>query len=125
MAEGLFGSPGLLALTAGAQVLAARERAIAQNLANVDTPGYRAVDVDFASAFRQVLAADAAGGTATAAVPLVAAPGAMRLDGNGVDVDQQMAAIAETSMRYAAVTEDLHLQLGLLRTAVSEGGASS
>jgi flagellar basal-body rod protein FlgB len=127
MAGGLMSAPGIQALMAAVEVLTARQRAIAQNVANVDTPGYQAVDVNFPAAMQRALAEQgAAGGPGVAdpaSMPLQAAPGVMRVDGNGVDLDKQMVEIAETSTWYAAAAQDLQLQLQLLKTAVSDGGA--
>ena len=124
---GLFSAPGIQALMANVAVLTARQRAIAQNVANVDTPGYQAIDVNFPAAMSQALAEQAApggGGIANpATLPVVADPGVMQVDGNGVNVDQQMAEIAKTNSLYAATSEDLMLQLQLVKLAVSDGGA--
>jgi flagellar basal-body rod protein FlgB len=127
MAGGLMSAPGIQALMAAVEVLTARQRAMAQNVANVDTPGYQAVDVNFPAAMQRALAEQVAvGGPGVAdpaSMPLQAAPGVMRVDGNGVDLDKQMVEIAETSTWYAAAVQDLQLQLQLLKTAVSDGGA--
>jgi flagellar basal-body rod protein FlgB len=124
---GLMAAPGIQALLASVEVLTARQQAIAQNVANVDTPGYQAVDVNFPAAMQKALAEQAApGGTgiaAPAAMPLQSAPGVMRIDGNGVDVDRQMVEIAQTSTWFAAASQDLQLQLQLLKMATSDGGA--
>jgi flagellar basal-body rod protein FlgB len=127
VAGGLMSAPGMQALLANVEVLQARQRAISQNVANVDTPGYQAIDVNFPAAMAQALAEQAApGGTgiaSPASMPLVGDPGVMRVDGNGVDVDKQMVEIAQTNAWYAATSQDLQLQLQLLKTAVSDGGA--
>jgi len=122
-----MGAPGMQALMASVEVLTARQRAIAQNVANVDTPGYQAVDVNFPAAMAQALAQQTAPGSLgvanPASMPLIGNPGVMRVDGNGVDVDKQMVEIAQTSTWYAAASQDLQLQMQLLKTAASDGGA--
>lgn len=127
MANGLLGAPGVQSLMASLQVLAARQRALAQDVANVDTPGYRAVDVNFPAAMARALSEqNAAGGTGLvdlASLPTAVAPGMMRVDGNGVDVDKSMVDIAQTSTWYSAVSQDLQQQLAMMRTVVSDGGA--
>ncbi len=124
---GLFSAPGLQALMANVEVLTARQRAIAQNVANVDTPGYQAVDVNFPLAMSRALAEQAApqgtGIANPASMPLVANPGVMQVDGNGVNVDKQMIEIAQTQTWYAATEQDLQLQLQVVKLAVSDGGA--
>ena len=124
---GLFSSPGLQYLMANVQVLTARERAISQNVANVDTPGYQAIDVNFPLAMARAMAEQAApGGTGIASpatMPLVGNPGVMQVDGNGVNLDKQMVQLAKTNTWYAASSEDLMLQMKVLKLAVTDGGA--
>ena len=124
---GLFSSPGLQYLMANVQVLTARERAISQNVANVDTPGYQAINVNFPLAMAQALAEQAApGGTGIAnpaTMPLVGNPGVMQVDGNGVNLDKQMVQLAKTNTWYAASSEDLMLQMKVLKLALTDGGA--
>jgi flagellar basal-body rod protein FlgB len=124
---GLMSAPGVQALMANVEVLTARQRALAQNVANVDTPGYQAVDVNFPLAMSRALAEQSApGGTGVASpagMPLVGNPGVMQVDGNGVDVDKQMIEIAKTQTWYAATNQDLQLQLRILTLAAGDGGA--
>ncbi len=105
---------------------------VASNLANVDTPGYRAMQV----VFRDVLR-DAQGGLGPlrtdpahlgAAHPdgkgkLVEAPVTrIRMDGNTVDVDGEMTRFATLQGRYNATAEMLKKRFGLLEYAVTTGG---
>ena len=92
---------------------AERQRLIASNIANADTPGYQARDFDFAQALRQ-----ATGGTATPgqgiadsvmaatrggrAAPALryATPSQTGLDNNSVDMNRERGAFAENAIRY-------------------------
>ena len=96
-----------------------RQRLLAGNIANADTPGYVARDIDFASALR-----DATGSAATSTPALqalrtslgslggqggiaeaqlrYAAPSQTNLDGNSVDMDRERAAFADNSVKYEA-----------------------
>jgi flagellar basal-body rod protein FlgB len=108
-------------LTAGfdfhAQALtlrAERQRLIAGNIANADTPGYQARDFDFASALRT--ATGAAGGIGEGIAQGVGAPAGggfsptlryavpaqTNLDDNSVDMDRERAAFAENAVKYEA-----------------------
>ena len=89
---------------------AERQRVIAGNLANADTPGYQARDFDFASALRDAtgsagaaagIAADvmARGGRAAPALRY-AVPSQTSLDGNTVDVDRERGAFADNAVKY-------------------------
>ncbi len=101
------------ALSLGAE----RQRLIASNIANADTPGYVARDMDFAQALRQATGATAAAGTVvTTNARHMALPAAARadaellystasqtnLDRNTVDMDRERASFAENALKYEA-----------------------
>lgn len=95
-----------------------RQEALSENLANVNTPGYRRKDVDFHSALQ---AAMPAGRDAVETVPVAeqvdnAAP--MRADGNSVDVDAESANLAENALEYQALSSILNARGDILRTAM-------
>jgi flagellar basal-body rod protein FlgB len=89
-----------------------RQRLIASNIANADTPGYVARDFNFASALREATSAQAsAGGGAAGSTALARREGAMlryampaqtSLDGNSVDMDRERAAFADNTVKYEA-----------------------
>lgn len=83
-----------------------RQRLIAGNIANADTPGYVARDFDFSRALRDATAGQAAasGGMARRGDALLryAAPSQTNLDRNTVDMDRERAAFADNSVKYEA-----------------------
>jgi flagellar basal-body rod protein FlgB len=97
---------------------AERQRVIASNIANADTPGYQAKDLDFSTALRAATnqlpgAAQMAttraghmalpgGATATEAALRYATPSQTNLDSNSVDMDRERASFAENSVKYEA-----------------------
>jgi flagellar basal-body rod protein FlgB len=86
---------------------AERQRLIASNIANADTPGYVARDFDFARALREASASQStqAGGATTArsnAVLRYSAPSQTNLDNNSVDMDRERAAFAENAVKFEA-----------------------
>ncbi|WP_126453737.1 flagellar basal body rod protein FlgB [Sulfuriflexus mobilis] len=97
------------------QLYARRSSVLASNLANADTPNYKARDIDFRSALNQAKG-DAGRVQATharhfgmggsggdmAAEPAYRTPLQPSLDGNTVDVQVEQAAFADNSMRYMA-----------------------
>lgn len=123
-----------------------RQQALATNIANADTPGYKAIDLDFASAMRAAIGATAGAGTAayvrTATTPAVTSPGhqtgnrsayaglstAYRplyripaqsaADGNSVDMDLERARFAENSVKYEAALKFLNGQIKTLMSAI-------
>ena len=105
---------------------AARQRATADNLANVDTPGYRPQQVAFEDELRGALQEPEAP-EATAAVARVqprsfsAPTGPLRRDGNAVDLENEMATLAESQLHYAALTRLLARKLTMLKSVATEG----
>ncbi len=95
---------------------AERQRLIASNIANADTPGYVARDMDFARALReatgQATAVSAnttqaghiplAGGARAEPQLLYTRPAQNNLDGNSVDMDRERAAFADNTVKYEA-----------------------
>lgn len=79
---------------------AERQRLIASNIANADTPGYVARDFDFAAALRAASAGQAR--SRADAVLRYTAPAQTNLDGNGVDMDRERAAFADNTVKYEA-----------------------
>lgn len=95
-----------------------RQRIIASNIANVDTPGYAARDLDFRQAMadatsggakpvptgashRQHLALESQLGTLGNASTLAyATPSQSSLDGNSVDMDRERSNFADNAIRY-------------------------
>lgn len=96
-----------------------RHSVLATNLANVETPGYRAQDVDFRNELRRAFQAAEVGGTAPVDPQVIDdADVAPRADGNTVDLDVQMAELSDNAGRYIALTRILSKRLGLLRSAI-------
>lgn len=96
-----------------------RHEVLASNLANVETPGYRAKELDFETALQDAFA----GGEGIEA-PLSerkvvqdrTAPA--RADGNTVDVDLQMAKLGANGGRYVALARILGHRIAMLRQAI-------
>ena len=99
------------------ELLARRQQVLAANIANADTPGYQARDIDFASALARVRAGTSDGADA----PLQwRQPDQPSLDGNTVDLDRERANFADNALRYEAGLSDVNAKIkGLL--AVIQG----
>jgi flagellar basal-body rod protein FlgB len=97
---------------------ALRQEAIASNIANVNTPGYRRQDVDFQSALQ------AAWGQGRDAVDRMAPAvgvdesAVVRQDGSSVDIDVEAAAQAKNGLQYEAVSQVLKTRVAILRSAI-------
>jgi flagellar basal-body rod protein FlgB len=101
-------------------VAALRHDVIAQNVANVNTPGYRSMDVNFEDALRERLAANEHAPMQGIRPEIVASPGGVdRNDGNNVDVDQEMARLQKNSLYYKAYLQILTNELAQTRSAIA------
>ncbi|WP_043765670.1 flagellar basal body rod protein FlgB [Algiphilus aromaticivorans] len=86
---------------------------IAGNLANADTPGYRARDIDFKAA----LEAAAAGQQRPAETVYRTVDAA--LDGNSVDASKEQAAFADAALRYEAALRFIDGRASSMMTAIT------
>jgi len=110
--------------TRALQLESRRTELLAANLANADTPGFKARDIDFKQALAAATnAADAAGGapgaTSLDTSTQFRVPMAPSLDGNTVDVQLEQAAFAENNVRYQATLTLLNGKLRSLMTAIT------
>lgn len=117
-------------------VMSRRQSLIASNIGNLDTPGYRTVDLDFQDALRDAMQTEEAGLPLRRTEPLHLGGGGsgpaetlaravhglpVRNDGNNVNLDREMLSLAETRGRYEAATAMLRLRIRQLRSAITEG----
>lgn len=94
-------------------LLSARQKLVAANIANADTPGYRTQDLDFQAEFRK--AAD--GAARPADVPGLPS----RNDGNNVSLDRESRLLAENALRFQMASSLLRSQIRAVRSAIEEG----
>ena len=131
------------ALEVALDVASARHQVIASNVANVNTPGFKAADVDFVSSLEQAMAGRAQStglrleGRATRAghlaisgpAPAAQSPivqtvddgASMKVDGNNVDIDLEMAKMAENATMYNTFAQLVSNKFSLLKYVISEG----
>ena len=113
-----------------------RQRLIASNIANVDTPGYVARDINFAQALREatgsgspaaVMRASQQGhigggggaGGYSASTLNFAAPSQTNLDRNSVDMDRERASFADNSVKYEATLRFINGSVRTMLSAIS------
>jgi flagellar basal-body rod protein FlgB len=106
--------------------LAARQRTIANNVANVDTPNFKASEVRFEDTLRAAIgrgtsAMAPSDSALQASVKRTTAMDATstRGDGNNVDIDREMEMLAEANLTYSALTQTLSSRIGILRSVIS------
>lgn len=113
-----------------------RNEAISQNIANVDTPGYKKKTVKFEEYLRNASDSSFVGRrTNPRHIPIGAANidtiepkvmedhsnTSMRLDGNNVDIENEMAAMAKNTIQYNALITRLNGEFSKIRSAINEG----
>ena len=103
-----------------------RQQLLSQNVANADTPGWRARDlrpfaallgkppITLAGTEGATLAAGGATDAAGAATP----PGEVAPDGNGVVLDKELLKVAETDTAHELTTSVVQAWIGMFRTAI-------
>ena len=106
-----------------------RQEALAGNIANVETPGYRRVDLDPAAVadFQSEMRAaaqngrfDATTGTGQAVRTLLdPAAQSPRADGNNVEIDQELLAMNRNTTEYGTLTEFASNSLKYLKMAIT------
>jgi flagellar basal-body rod protein FlgB len=120
---------------------AERQRLLASNIANADTPGYVARDMDFAATLRQATGGAAQAGLVAGAAPLAtthqghipvstlatagltstlryASPSQTNLDRNTVDMDRERANFADNAVKYEASLRFVNGSVGTMLNAI-------
>lgn len=95
-------------------LLSARQKLVASNIANVDTPGYKTKDIDFQFEFLSLT---------QGAGPNVVEPQGLvvKNDGNNVSMDREARLLAENALRFNLATNLMKSQLKLVNAAIQEG----
>jgi len=120
MIERLFRGASLSASEAMLQFAADRQKAIAANIANVDTAGYRAQDLSEADFKRQLDNLFSSKGKPVVIRSGPAADaGIVKPNGNNVDLEIEMAKMVRNSALHSAAAALLAQQFTLLREAVA------
>ena len=123
-------------LQRGLEAAWTRNTVIRNNIANVETPGFKASDVEFESLMAQSLRGTGFTGTRTHVkhIPIGSArpesvtariiprsDTTMRMDGNNVDIEAENVKLAQNSIYYNTLLEKINSDLRRLRTAIQEG----
>jgi flagellar basal-body rod protein FlgB len=95
-------------------VLSVRQRLVASNIANADTPGYQTKDLDFQAAFK-----DAADGILPQAHEVEGLK--IKNDGNNVNLDREARLLSETDLRFSVASQLVRGEIRSIRSAIDEG----
>jgi flagellar basal-body rod protein FlgB len=122
--------PLLSMLESYLKLTTSREQAIASNMANVDTPGYRTRDIDFQGELKKAMSGikgKSEDGTTTAAVnpAMYEVQGLMeRPDGNNVNLDREGLLMAQTQLQYQLGIQLVERHFHRTLSAINGGGQS-
>jgi flagellar basal-body rod protein FlgB len=95
-------------------LLSERQKLVASNIANADTPGYHTQDIDFRTAFENAEAGQSAA---------VIEPEGLtaKADGNNVNLDREARLLAENALRFSIASNFARSELSSIKTAIQEG----
>lgn len=105
---------GIGQLNQAMTIASLRHRVIANNLANVNTPNYKALEVSFEEELSQHV-----GNPAAAKPTVVESDSPERADGNTVDLDRELGALNRNSLLYQAAAQIMATKFAALRSAIS------
>lgn len=99
-------------------LLSSRQRVVASNIANADTPGYKTKDIDFQSELQSVM---------NGMGPSVSEVHGLRVknDGNNVSLDREARLLAENAMRFNMASNLVRSQLKTMKLAIDGGGSNA
>ncbi len=94
-------------------LLSARQKLVASNIANADTPGYKTQDIDFQSEFTNALSGQ----------PHALSVGGLQVknDGNNVNLDREARLLSENALRFSIASNLMHGQIQSIKSAIKEG----
>jgi flagellar basal-body rod protein FlgB len=125
MTDPIFNSSSMQLAQKFLDAAALRQNAIASNLANLETPGYRRVDVS--TTFESQLKASIEAGTLDPAAASAITPSieqdqlarSIRPDGNNVDVDKELLAMDKNTTNYNFLSDVVTHNIKQLKLAIS------
>lgn len=103
-----------------------RQEAISNNIANVNTPGYKRQDVAFEDSLQEAISNSCYRSTDEKVANLSKADlrirsytdssgFSYRLDGNNVDIDTENAALARNQLKYNALVDSINHEFSMIK----------
>jgi flagellar basal-body rod protein FlgB len=102
-------------LSTALSALAARQRVSANNIANIETPNFRAGQLSFEDSLRQAVSA---GDPAQAAVTLTQSTDPVGINGNNVNLDTETLTDQKTALQYQLLSGAMSSKFGLIDTVL-------
>lgn len=97
---------------------AQRQQVLASNIANADTPGYVAKELNFTQALRDATGMGAVGARSTSENMLYARPSQPSSDNNSVDMDRERASFADNALHYEATLRFINSHMRTMLSAI-------
>ena len=134
-----FEDAGMVRMERFMDLAVRRQKLISSNLSNVDTPGYKTVDIDFEQELQSQMAGSPGQGISMAVTDtrhLATASGAqgglpaqaqevegltLRNDLNNVNIDREMSELSTNAMKFSAVSQMIAGKFRTLKSAITEG----
>jgi flagellar basal-body rod protein FlgB len=112
-------TPRIQLLSRLLDVAAMRQNVIAQNVANVNTPGFKALEVSFEDALKTAMTSDSGSQALNVKPEVVPSAGGMsRTDGNNVDIDREMARLQKNNIYFQMYSQMMANELAEFRAAI-------
>lgn len=134
MIENLLLTKNMSLLEKGLDTASLRNQVLANNLANVDTPGFKRSDVAFEEELKKAIAGKGRltgfitnekhipiGGSSKIGLNpkvVIDKTTTMRNDGNNVDIDREMAALSKNSIMYNALVQEISGEFTKIKSAI-------
>lgn len=133
MLSSLLSSPQLQVLEQSLSAASLRHKVISNNIANVNTPGFKKSDVVFESKLQEALNNNKLAMSQTNeqhlngrqssdfSPSIISNNYSIRTDGNNVDIDAEMASLAKNSIYYNATAQQVSIYFSNLKSVIKEG----
>jgi flagellar basal-body rod protein FlgB len=95
-------------------LLSARQKLVASNIANADTPGYKTKDIDFQTEFRNMIEGSSPHAAEVAGLKT-------KNDGNNVSLDREARLLSENALRFTVASNLLRAEIRAVKSAIQEG----
>jgi flagellar basal-body rod protein FlgB len=91
-----------------------RQKLVASNVANADTPGYKTQDLDFQASFQSALEGGSPQPVQVSGLPV-------KNDGNNVNLDREARLLAENALRFSVASNLMRSSLNRVKEAIQGG----
>jgi flagellar basal-body rod protein FlgB len=95
-------------------LVSTRQKLVASNIANADTPGYKTQDIDFQKSFQAVLDGGSVQQSEVKGLTT-------KNDGNNVDLDREARLLSENSLRFSVASSLMKGRFATIKEAIKEG----